>query len=59
MPRTAFGPNVSLDCRWRFGSSPFSATTTITKTFPFTDYAGVKAQVDVEAILTLVHTPSD
>ena len=47
-----------VDCRWRFGSSPFSATTTITKTFPFTD-AGVKAQVDVEAILTLVHTPSD
>ena len=48
-----------VDCRWRFGSSPFSATTTITKTFPFTDYAGVKAQVDVEAIVTLVHTPSD
>ena len=48
-----------VDCRWRFGSSPFSATTTITKTFTFTDYAGVKAQVDVEAIVTLVHTPSD
>lgn len=44
--------------KWRFDSAPFSAELTITKTFAATTVTGIQVRTDVEAILTLVHTPN-
>jgi hypothetical protein len=44
---------------WRFGSGPFSAELTITKTSTTTTSTGIQVRTDVEAILTLVHTPAN
>lgn len=44
---------------WRFDITPFSAELTITKTFTTTTSTGIQVRTDVEAILTLVHTPAN